>query len=107
MKTFNNYNIVRGILFSIPLFPIGLLSGFMAAVTMLQIALDGWGLSGLIGISSIEMMDFTDNISIFDWLSGGPGATANSAENYFRFMMFAIPTSISFYIISWSFTKKD
>jgi hypothetical protein len=35
---------------------------------------------------NFQFLDFSD-ISVLDWLAGGPGAGANSFENYITFMI--------------------
>jgi nitrate reductase NapE component len=42
-----------------------------------------------------RLFDFSD-IGVLDWLFGGPGAGANSFENYVTFMVFGIPALASF-----------
>ena len=79
----------------------------MATLAFVQVIVNSWGLGNLIGIPQIEMMDFTDNISMFDWLAGGLVANSNSAEMHFQFIIFAIPTGIAFMLINWAFTKKQ
>ena len=101
------YNLFRGILFSIPLLPIALISGFMAVLAFVQVIVNSWGLGNLIGIPQLEMMDFTDNISMFDWLAGGPVANSNSAELQFQYLIFIIPSAIAFALINWAFTRKQ
>ena len=99
------YNLFRGILFSIPLLPIALISGFMAILAFVQVMINASGLGNLIGIPQLEMMDFTDNISIFDWAAGGPGANSKSAELQFQYLIFIIPSGIAFALINWAFRK--
>jgi hypothetical protein len=100
------YNLFRGILFSIPLLPIALISGFMAILAFVQVIINS-ALGNFIGIPQLEMMDFTDNISMFDWLAGGPVANSNSAELQFQYLIFIIPSGIAFALINWAFTKKQ
>jgi hypothetical protein len=101
------YNLVRGIALSIPLLPIGLFSGFMAVVSITQIIITGWGLGNLINIPELEILNFTDSISILDWAFGGAGANPESFEMWFQFMMFAIPSSICFALVAWAFERKS
>lgn len=101
------YNLIRGIALSIPLFPLGLFTCFMAVVSMLRIMIADWGMGNLIRISELELLNFTDSISILDWAFGGAGANSQSFEMWFQFMVFAVPSSVCFAIISWAFGEGN
>jgi hypothetical protein len=55
-----------------------------------------------------QLFDFS-NISVLDWLAGGPGAGANSFENYVTFMVSGAITVGGFAIMAalWAWATKS
>lgn len=57
---------------------------------------------------NFQLLDFSD-ITVLDWLAGGPGAGANSFENYVTFMISGVIAMGGFAAMAalWSWASKS
>jgi hypothetical protein len=70
---------------AIVLVPLMVVGGIVAAMAALVEIASGW----------FNVFDFSE-ISAFDWLTGGPGATSGSGTRYVAFMIGGIAAALSY-----------